>query len=154
MTCQSRTWIVVGLAALMLVVPVNAFPHGCGLDDLGCHHNRKADAYHIQRGSFVRQQFRSKADALTSLRNANPMLASPPSAIAPISGKPRIIDGDTIEVAGQRIPSVVDAVEVCLGSRSVIRGARPGNRSWAAGHHGLASAQSGPIDASASPMSG
>ena len=103
MTCQSRTWIVVGLAALMLVVPVNAFPHGCGLDDLGCHHNRKAGAYYCQRGSLVRQQFRSKVDALTSLRNANPMLASPPSAIAPISGKPRIIDGDTIEVAGQRI---------------------------------------------------
>ena len=103
MTCQSRTWIVVVLAALMLVVPVNAFPYGCGLDDLCCHHNRKADAYHIQRGSLVRQQFRSKADVLKLLRNANPMLASPPSAIAPISGKPRIIDGDTIEVAGQRI---------------------------------------------------
>jgi endonuclease YncB( thermonuclease family) len=87
----------------MLVVPVNAFSHGCGLDGLGCHHNRKAGAYHCQRGYLVGQQFRSKADALTSLRNANPMLASPPSAIAPISGKPRIIDGDTIEVAGQRI---------------------------------------------------
>ena len=103
MTCQSRTWIVVGLAALMLVVPVNAFPQGCGLDDLGCHHKRKADAYHIQRGSLVRQQFRSMADALTSLRNANPMLASPPSAIAPISGKPRIIDGDTLQISNTKM---------------------------------------------------
>ena len=78
---------------------------GClgGFDDLGCHHNRKADAYHIQRGSLVRQQFRSKADALKLLRNANPMLASPPSAIAPISGKPRIIDGDTLQISNTKM---------------------------------------------------
>ena len=30
------------------------------------------------------------------------MLASPPSAIAPISGKPRIIDGDTLQISNTK----------------------------------------------------
>ena len=47
---QRKAWTGAGLTAVMLVLPTGAFPHGGGLDDLGCHHNRRAGGYHCHRG--------------------------------------------------------------------------------------------------------
>ena len=37
------------------------------LDDLGCHHNRKAGGYHCHRGDLAGRSFASKADAVLAL---------------------------------------------------------------------------------------
>ncbi len=36
-------WFAVGVL-LVLLITVNVYPHGGGLDAYGCHHNRKAGA--------------------------------------------------------------------------------------------------------------
>lgn len=82
----------------LLAMPAAAIAHGGGLDGEGCHHNRKAGGYHCHRGPLAGKSFRSKAEAMRSLRerasHARPGI---------IIGKARIIDGNTIEVGGRRI---------------------------------------------------
>ena len=69
---RSRIWIVVGLAALVLTMPTIAYPHGGGLDDLGCHHNRRAGGYHCHRGALAGRSFASKAEAVLALGDKLP----------------------------------------------------------------------------------
>ncbi len=88
------------LAIMLLTVPSTAHAHGGGLDGLGCHHNRKLGGYHCHRGKLAGQSFSSKQDALGILSGTS--VESSVHA-GDFYGKPRIIDGDTIELAGQRI---------------------------------------------------
>ena len=56
------------LAVLVaLAVAGAAHAHGGGLDDLGCHHNRKAGGYHCHRGVLTGGSFASKAEAVLEL---------------------------------------------------------------------------------------
>ena len=99
---------------LVTATPVVALAHGGGLDGLGCHHNRKLGGYHCHRGSLAGQSFRSKSEALAALRGAGPQptpKAVPSGSPTPIpgpapisiSGPVSVIDGDTIDIAGQRV---------------------------------------------------
>ena len=81
------------LAALLIFIPFAALAHGGGLDKQGCHHNRKAGGYHCHRGPLAGQAFSSKAEAQRALQ----------PAFTTLEGRPRIIDGDTIEISGQKI---------------------------------------------------
>ncbi len=103
--------ILVALVVL-LAFHENALAHSGGLDSLGCHHNRKLGGYHCHRGPLAGQSFRSKSEALDALRGARPPstpkelpAARPSQGRAPVSitGRARVIDGDTIEIGGKRI---------------------------------------------------
>lgn len=80
----------------LVAFPAIALAHDGELDKLGCHHDRKAGSwYHCHRGPLEGRVFLSKEEALKALG-----LSAKTSGI---SGKPDIVDGDTIEIAGQRI---------------------------------------------------
>ena len=85
--------IVILLAIFMNIPAAHAHGHGGGLDGLGCHHNRKAGGYHCHRGALAGQTFSSKSEAQRTLRTPT----------TPLAGRASVIDGDTIEIHGQRI---------------------------------------------------
>jgi endonuclease YncB( thermonuclease family) len=100
--------------ALVITTPVVALAHGGGLDSLGCHHNRQLGGYHCHRGSLAGQSFASKSEALRALEGSRPQAKpapaptttpklAPAQAPATITGRASIIDGDTLEIHGQRI---------------------------------------------------
>lgn len=74
---------------------------------MGGHHNRKLGGYHFHRGPLAGQSFASKAEAAVALGNAktSPPPTSPDTThrIARMQGTASVIDGDTIEIHGQRI---------------------------------------------------
>ncbi len=87
------------IAAILLTLVMNtasAHAHGGRLDKLGCHHNRKAGGYHCHRGALAGQYFSSKSEAERALRTSTPPTNS-------LAGRASVIDGDTIEIHGQRI---------------------------------------------------
>lgn len=86
--------ICVGFLVSLNSLPVAA--HGGGLDSHGCHHDRKAGGYHCHQGALAGQSFSSKTEAQKAIN-------SPTSSGQLISGPARIIDGDSLEVAGIRI---------------------------------------------------
>lgn len=55
---------------VVLLVAVNVYSHGGGLDAYGCHNDRKAGVYHCHRGQFAGQFFASKAEMLKKLSTA------------------------------------------------------------------------------------
>ena len=57
------------IAALLILTPRAAHAHGGGLDDLGCHHDRKVVRYHCHRGVLSGRTFPSKAEAVLALRD-------------------------------------------------------------------------------------
>ena len=74
----------------MLVLSLTAgeaLAHGGGLDEFSCHHNQKRGEYHCHEGQLTNWN---------SFKNLKP-------GSAPIEGKPRIVDGDTLEIIGKRI---------------------------------------------------
>ncbi len=76
-------FVLAALLALGLIAP--AYPHGGGLDGLGCHHNRKLGGYHCHRGPLAGQGFTSKSEALRALEGSNARqgpAAQPPAAQA------------------------------------------------------------------------
>lgn len=86
--------------------------HGGGLDGLGCHHNRKLGGYHCHRGPLAGQSFGSKSEAIRALEGSRPQATPAPGpqgdtepepAQATITGRASVIDGDTLEIHGQRI---------------------------------------------------
>jgi len=81
------------LAALLILIPFSALAHGGGLDKQGCHHNRKEGGYHCHRGPQAGQAFSSKAEAQRAIQ----------PTFTTLKGRPRIIDGDTIELSGRKI---------------------------------------------------
>ena len=86
---------------------VEASAHGGGLDSLGCHHTRMMGGYHCHRGPLAGRDFGSKAEAQDALKTiqggsqTQPLLVPP--AASTIIGRASVIDGDTIEIRGQRI---------------------------------------------------
>jgi endonuclease YncB( thermonuclease family) len=100
------------IVMMLTILPTGAvLGHGGGLDSLGCHHNRKAGGYHCHRGPLAGQYFGSKDEAVRALqRSGQPNAQATPTpqhvpakAPAAISGVASVIDGDTLEVHGQRI---------------------------------------------------
>lgn len=104
------------LAAFLLICTLSgsAWAHGGGLDALGCHHNRKLGGYHCHRGPLAGQSFASKEEALRALKGSQqaPQQAPPQVQSPSVSGQASVIDGDTIEIHGERIRILdVDAPE-------------------------------------------
>lgn len=104
------------LISAVLLLPLSTFPHGGGLDGLGCHHNRKAGGYHCHRGELAGRSFTSKIEATQALSGSNqaspaavpavvPKSASAPSQPAGgvLVGVASVTDGDTLEIHGTRV---------------------------------------------------
>ena len=106
--CAFKTLIC--LPAVISLVPSSVIGHGGGLDGMGCHFNRKAGGYHCHQGPLAGQHFASKAEALFRMRGkptpwqsvkpSSPARSPPPTVI---TGRASVIDGDTVEIHGQRI---------------------------------------------------
>lgn len=93
--------ILLVACAVAGVTPSSALAHGGGLDSLGCHHDRKLGVYHCHRAPLAGQSFGSKAEAQRALQGGSQVQ---PAASAPsLVGRASVIDGDTIEIHGQRI---------------------------------------------------
>lgn len=103
------------LLAILLVTlrMTNAGAHGGGLDSQGGHNNRKTGGYHYHRGPMAGQSSASKTEAaaapnekISGSDTGQAGKISRPSA-GPIAkhlvGVASVIDGDTIEIHGQRI---------------------------------------------------
>ncbi|MFP6711273.1 MAG: thermonuclease family protein, partial [Rhodospirillales bacterium] len=86
----------------LLLIPAPSFAHTGGLDSLGCHHNRKAGGYHCHRGAMAGQHFRSKSEAIQSLKTPAPRSTPKPESVQ-LTGIPKITDGDTIRTGSTRI---------------------------------------------------
>lgn len=82
-----------GLVAL-LFAGGKAFAHGGGLDSSGGHNDRKRGGYHYHRGG-------PQTGQPSAIRQAAPAKAS--SNRGTIAGTASVIDGDTIEIHGERI---------------------------------------------------
>ncbi len=92
------------LVLLAFLMASQALAHGGGIDKLGCHHNRKAGGYHCHRGVLAGQTFGTKQEAFDLLKQGQSKQNMPaPGAGNSITGKPRVIDGDTLQMAGERI---------------------------------------------------
>ena len=98
------------IAVLLFLTPIAAHGHGGGLDDLGCHHNRKAGGYHCHRGVLAGRSFASKAEAVLALRDKlppnRPGSTTPPVGTTTpsiLTGRATVVDGDTLDIGGKRI---------------------------------------------------
>ncbi len=60
--------LVLTLIPLSLLYANIAWAHGGGLDEFGCHHNRKHGGYHCHRGLFAGKSFESKVEMITALK--------------------------------------------------------------------------------------
>lgn len=59
--------LLCALTIPILALSGPAFGHGGGLDELGCHHNRREGGYHCHQGPLAGRAFGSKAEALDAL---------------------------------------------------------------------------------------
>ena len=93
------------LLAFGLLGPSAALAHGGGLDSLGCHHNRKAGGYHCHQGALAGRQFNSKNEASDALRaiERGAKTQKQSAELDKLTGRASVIDGDTLEIHGQRI---------------------------------------------------
>jgi endonuclease YncB( thermonuclease family) len=118
---------IIPILFLYLVFANFAMAHGGGLDGLGCHRNRMQGGYHCHRGLLAGQEFFSKDEAL----NKHPIGEEKLSIT--VSGKARVVDGDTIYVDGIKIRlHGIDAPEskqVCYDSTGKV---------WKAGQYASA----------------
>jgi hypothetical protein len=55
------------IVVLILLCPIRLAAHGGGLDQFGCHHDRKRGGYHCHRGVFSGQSFNSQVEMLETL---------------------------------------------------------------------------------------
>jgi endonuclease YncB( thermonuclease family) len=98
---RASLWLT---ALSLLLSPSLAYSHGGGLDDHGCHNDRKRGGYHCHRGPLAGQSFTSLAEMLTALNDSTATQRSTPLAALPAaqemkSYSARVIvvhDGDTI----------------------------------------------------------
>ena len=93
-----KTLKVIKITALLLLFfQTGLLAHGGGLDDFGCHHNKKLGGYHCHRGKFSGKNFSSKAEAFGHLQDGERKLEES------VTGLARIVDGDTIHINGVKI---------------------------------------------------
>ena len=72
-----KTLKVIKITALLLLFfQTGLLAHGGGLDDFGCHHNKKLGGYHCHRGKFSGKNFSSKAEAFGHLQDKRESLRS------------------------------------------------------------------------------
>jgi hypothetical protein len=64
-----KALLCASLACLMFAVAASA--HEGGLDELGCHYDKRAGNYHCHRGPLAGRAFRSKAEAKSEWRRYN-----------------------------------------------------------------------------------
>ena len=90
------------LSLVFTIVPSMAvLAHEGGLDSSGCHNDRKKSEYHCHNGPLSGESFNSKGDAFESLQKQG---AKEEKRVAEqLIGVASVIDGDTIEIHGQRI---------------------------------------------------
>lgn len=107
------------MAALILAAVPPAFAHPGGLDANGCHHDRRNGGYHCHRSPRAPTPSPTPAPrpAPVTIPPAPvappdsavvpaPLLATPPSESGlqrPITGNATVLDGDTLDISGQRI---------------------------------------------------
>lgn len=109
---MKRTFLV--LASIALIAPFgSAAAHDGRIDDMGCHGNHPWAGYHCHQGPLTGQYFGSRDEAEREYRRyrakSAPSLRGNPDFII---GRPRVIDGDTLEIRGKRISLFgVDAFE-------------------------------------------
>ena len=109
------------IAVLLFLAPLAAHAHGGGLDDLGCHHNRKAGGYHCHRGALSGRSFTSKVEAVLALRGKLPPHLTTPPATTPsiVTGRAAVVDGDTLDIGDKRIRMYgIDAPETRQSCRT------------------------------------
>jgi len=80
------------------LAPITAWTHGGGLDNYGCHHDRKQGGYHCHRGQFDGSSFATQAEMLSSRQES--YTAVPPTLPSiHFTGKVvGVTDGDNITV--------------------------------------------------------
>lgn len=94
--------LLVVAALFSLAVPSTLFAHGGGLDASGCHHDRKRGDYHCHRGPS--QADAQKAPKTPSAKLKKEIKSSTEASVSKdIVGVASVIDGDTINIHGQRI---------------------------------------------------
>ncbi len=76
----------------------SAMAHGGGLDDQGCHHNRKQGGYHCHRGPLAGQAFANRRAAGAALAWLSVLDGD--SVVLPEGQAWRVVDGDTLETPG------------------------------------------------------
>ncbi len=100
---RGRKKIIVSLCLWILfpliTFPIQAYPHGGGLDSYGCHYNRRQGEYHCHRGMFAGQQFSSKEEMLRRPHAGKP--SNSPGRKAEYRTVKRVVDGDTIILDGR-----------------------------------------------------
>lgn len=129
----AKLFFVVGLIVALRITPAGA--HGGGLDSNGGHNNRKTGGYHYHRGPMAGQSYTSKTEATAAPNekgNAGDTgqgekirQPSAGAAAKQLVGVSSVIDGDTIEIHGQRIRlHGIDAPEssqTCLDGGKITR---------------------------------
>ena len=86
------------------LAPIAAHAHGGGLDANGCHNDLKHGGYHCHRGPLAGQSFGSRYEAEAALsKQSTPQAVAAPTVARQITGVASVVDGDTIDIHGQRI---------------------------------------------------
>lgn len=93
---------------VFVIIPSQAFAHGGRLDAQGGHNNRKTGEYHFHQGPQASQPTASKQEATASPVGDGQKSGERVSRTAAMPDKrligvASVIDGDTIEIHGQRI---------------------------------------------------
>lgn len=92
------TFAIVFSLVVSISIPVQTFAHGGGLDAQGGHTNRKTGEYHFHRGPQAGQSAGAKQKPSVSVKGTVQS-----STGKQLVGVASVIDGDTIEIHGQRI---------------------------------------------------
>ncbi|MHB8149958.1 MAG: thermonuclease family protein [Desulfobulbia bacterium] len=92
------TFAIVLSFVISINIPTQTFAHGGGLDAQGGHTNRKTGEYHFHRGPQAGQPASAKQKTSGSVKRTGQSPAG-----KQLVGVASVIDGDTIEIHGQRI---------------------------------------------------
>ncbi len=120
----------------LCLLGTSASAHPGGLNAQGCHNERRTGGYHCHRGTPSPPPRPPSAPAPRSApvpvpTTAAPLFATPAvpppqpgTGRAPIVGRANILDGDTIEIGGQRIRlwgiDAFEAAQQCNGDRGLV----------------------------------
>lgn len=82
-----------------ILLPNFVTAHPGGLDDFGCHHDKKRGGYHCHRGDLSGRAFTSKSEALSALEELK--TDSKEEHEVEYRKVIRVVDGDTIILDGE-----------------------------------------------------